>query len=64
MFRESLQRHSSTHVEVASALNRRYKLSMRGLPKTRVETEGVHADGIAENDSREQVEAQTPLGRI
>ena len=29
-----------------------------------VETEGVHADGIAESDMRKQVEAQTPLGRI
>jgi len=29
-----------------------------------VETEGVHAAGIAESDLRKQVEAQTPLGRI
>ena len=29
-----------------------------------VETEGVHAAGIAESDMRKQVEAQTPLGRI
>ena len=29
-----------------------------------VETEGVHAAGIAEGDFRKQVEAQTPLGRI
>src|SRR5438093_12373794 len=29
-----------------------------------VETEGVHAAGIAESDWRKQVEAQTPLGRI
>jgi 3-oxoacyl-[acyl-carrier protein] reductase len=29
-----------------------------------VETEGVHASGIAESDMRKQVEAQTPLGRI
>lgn len=29
-----------------------------------VETEGVHAAGIMESDSRKQVEAQTPLGRI
>jgi 3-oxoacyl-[acyl-carrier protein] reductase len=29
-----------------------------------VETEGVHAAGIAESDFRKQVEAQTPLGRI
>jgi 3-oxoacyl-[acyl-carrier protein] reductase len=29
-----------------------------------VETEGVHAAGIAESDFRNQVEAQTPLGRI
>ena len=29
-----------------------------------IETEGVHAAGIAESDLRKQVEAQTPLGRI
>jgi len=29
-----------------------------------VETEGVHAAGIAESDFRKQVEAVTPLGRI
>jgi 3-oxoacyl-[acyl-carrier protein] reductase len=29
-----------------------------------VETEGMHAAGIAESDFRKQVEAQTPLGRI
>jgi len=29
-----------------------------------VETEGVHAAGMAESDMRKQVEAQTPLGRI
>ncbi len=29
-----------------------------------VETEGVHAAGIAESDFRRQTEAQTPLGRI
>ena len=29
-----------------------------------VETEGVHAAGIADSDMRKQVEAQTPLGRI
>jgi 3-oxoacyl-[acyl-carrier protein] reductase len=29
-----------------------------------VETEGMHAAGIAESDLRKQVEAQTPLGRI
>jgi len=29
-----------------------------------VETEGVHAAGIMASDSRKQVEAQTPLGRI
>ena len=29
-----------------------------------VETEGIHAAGIAESDFRTQVEAQTPLGRI
>jgi 3-oxoacyl-[acyl-carrier protein] reductase len=29
-----------------------------------VETEGVHAAGMAESDFRKQVETQTPLGRI
>jgi 3-oxoacyl-[acyl-carrier protein] reductase len=29
-----------------------------------VETEGVHAAGLAETDFRKQVEARTPLGRI
>ncbi len=29
-----------------------------------VETEGVHAAGIAESDFRKQYEAQAPLGRI
>jgi 3-oxoacyl-[acyl-carrier protein] reductase len=29
-----------------------------------VETEGVHAAGIADSDFRKQVEATTPLGRI
>jgi len=29
-----------------------------------IETEGVHAAGIAESDMRKQIEAQTPLGRI
>jgi 3-oxoacyl-[acyl-carrier protein] reductase len=29
-----------------------------------VETEGVHAAGIAESDFRKQTEAQTPLGRV
>ena len=29
-----------------------------------VETEGVHAAGLAEGDFRKQVESQTPLGRI
>jgi 3-oxoacyl-[acyl-carrier protein] reductase len=29
-----------------------------------VETEGVHAAGIAESDFRKELEAQTPLGRI
>jgi 3-oxoacyl-[acyl-carrier protein] reductase len=29
-----------------------------------VETEGLHAAGIAESDFRKQVESQTPLGRI
>jgi 3-oxoacyl-[acyl-carrier protein] reductase len=29
-----------------------------------IETEGVHAAGLAESDFRRQIEAQTPLGRI
>jgi 3-oxoacyl-[acyl-carrier protein] reductase len=29
-----------------------------------VETEGVHAAGLAEGEFRKQMESQTPLGRI
>ncbi len=29
-----------------------------------IETEGLHATGIAESDFRKRVEAETPLGRI
>jgi 3-oxoacyl-[acyl-carrier protein] reductase len=29
-----------------------------------VESEGLHAAGIAESDLRKQIESQTPLGRI
>ena len=37
---------------------------MNAINPGMVETEGVHAAGIAESDFRKQIEAQTPLGRI
>jgi len=40
------------------------KIRINSLNAGMVETEGFHAAGIAESDFREQVEAQTPLGRI
>jgi 3-oxoacyl-[acyl-carrier protein] reductase len=40
------------------------KIRVNSLNPGMVETEGVHAAGIAESDFRKQVEAQTPLGRI
>jgi 3-oxoacyl-[acyl-carrier protein] reductase len=40
------------------------KIRVNSINPGMVETEGVHAAGIAESDFRKQVEAQTPLGRI
>src|SRR5947209_1302981 len=48
---------------LAKELGRR-KIRVNSINPGMVETEGVHAAGIAESDFRKQVEAQTPLGRI
>ena len=40
------------------------KIRVNSINPGMIETEGFHAAGIAESDSRKQVEAQTPLGRI
>jgi 3-oxoacyl-[acyl-carrier protein] reductase len=40
------------------------KIRVNSINPGMIETEGVHAAGIAESDFRKQVEAQTPLGRI
>src|SRR5438132_8016017 len=40
------------------------KIRVNSINPGMVETEGVHAAGIASSDFRKQVEAQTPLGRI
>ena len=40
------------------------KIRVNSINPGMVETEGVHAAGIAESDFRKQFEAQTPLGRI
>jgi len=40
------------------------KIRVNSINPGMVETEGVHAAGIAESDFRRQIEAQTPLGRI
>jgi 3-oxoacyl-[acyl-carrier protein] reductase len=40
------------------------KIRVNSINPGMVETEGVHAAGIAESEFRKQVEAQTPLGRI
>jgi 3-oxoacyl-[acyl-carrier protein] reductase len=40
------------------------KIRVNAIAPGMVETEGVHAAGIAESDFRKQTEAQTPLGRI
>jgi 3-oxoacyl-[acyl-carrier protein] reductase len=40
------------------------KIRVNSVNPGMVETEGVHAAGIAESNFRKQVEAQTPLGRI
>ena len=40
------------------------KIRVNSINPGMVETEGVHAAGIAESEMRKQVEATTPLGRI
>jgi 3-oxoacyl-[acyl-carrier protein] reductase len=40
------------------------KIRVNAINPGMVETEGIHAAGIAQSDMRKQVEAQTPLGRI
>src|SRR5262249_14688900 len=40
------------------------KIQENFLNRGMVETEGLHAAGIAESDFRKTVESQTPLGRI
>ena len=40
------------------------KIRVNAINPGMVETEGVHAAGIAESDFRKKVEADTPLGRI
>ncbi len=40
------------------------KIRVNSVNPGMVETEGVHAAGIAESDFRRQIEAETPLGRI
>lgn len=40
------------------------KIRVNSVNPGMVETEGVHAAGIAESDFRKQIESQTPLGRI
>jgi 3-oxoacyl-[acyl-carrier protein] reductase len=40
------------------------KIRVNAVNPGMVETEGVHAAGLAESDLRRQLEAQTPLGRI
>jgi 3-oxoacyl-[acyl-carrier protein] reductase len=50
-------------VSLAKELGPR-KIRVNAINPGMVETEGVHAAGIAESDFRKQIEAQTPLGRI
>jgi 3-oxoacyl-[acyl-carrier protein] reductase len=40
------------------------KIRVNSINPGMVETEGVHAAGLAQSDFRKQIEAQTPLGRI
>jgi 3-oxoacyl-[acyl-carrier protein] reductase len=40
------------------------KIRVNAINPGMVETEGVHAAGIAQSETRRQTEAQTPLGRI
>jgi 3-oxoacyl-[acyl-carrier protein] reductase len=48
---------------LATELGQR-KIRVNTINPGMIETEGVHAAGIAESDMRKQTEAQTPLGRI
>ena len=40
------------------------KIRVNSLNPGMVETEGLHASGLAESDFRKMLEAETPLGRI
>jgi 3-oxoacyl-[acyl-carrier protein] reductase len=40
------------------------KIRVNAINPGMIETEGLRAAGMAEGDFREQIEAQTPLGRI
>jgi 3-oxoacyl-[acyl-carrier protein] reductase len=40
------------------------KIRVNSINPGMVETEGVHAAGLAHSEFRRQIEAQTPLGRI
>ena len=40
------------------------KIRVNSINPGMIETEGLHASGLAESDFRTQVEAETPLGRI
>ncbi len=40
------------------------KIRVNAINPGMIETEGFHAAGLADSDFREQIEAQTPLGRI
>src|SRR5438093_3258760 len=48
---------------LASELGPR-RIRVNAIRPGMVETEGTHSSGITESDTRKQVEAQTPLGRI
>lgn len=48
---------------LAQELGRR-RIRVNSINPGMVETDGLHATGIAESEFRTQVEAQTPLGRI
>jgi len=48
---------------LAKELGRR-NIRVNSINPGMIETEGVHAAGIADSDFRKQIESQTPLGRI
>jgi 3-oxoacyl-[acyl-carrier protein] reductase len=50
-------------VALSLELGRR-KIRVNSLNPGMVETEGLHAAGLAESDFRKMLEAETPLGRI